>query len=428
MFAEFVRSGDLSPEDVVYDATTREWAPARTHPVVLQIELEAEEAARRSAGDTSGPEDREAHESSATGSANDLELAPEPAGPTPEEEAAAFVAQMEAERAAERDEGVPGGALKREKGSSSIVEDIAPPPAEPATAPRWQPPRAFAARPPAEPIGPSVGTRRETAIPAQATAARRRARRVGRRYVSLVFLAVAVVAAAIYLGPELVGIVAGGGTEAPPETVTEVAPPPLIADNEDALRARARERFLSSTQAELRGLDPIPEIWLRGAYLAEPSAFPRVREVWEEYLTTIRQVRAGDNDRYREAYLRALDDARVQGAARTLRLAGATADFELGGGSRAAHYDRVEALATAALQGHDALVEAEGTIAYQPAAGPGVSGDPVIEAVGRGPEAQALLNQVLDLILVQLHAEQGPGESANVREWAWDGLLDAVTS
>jgi hypothetical protein len=194
------------------------------------------------------------------------------------------------------------------------------------------------------------------------------------------------------------------------------------------LRARARERFLTATQAALRGLDPVPDVWLRGSYLAEPSVYPEVREVWEGYLTIIRDVRAADDERYRQAYLRALDDARVEGAARTLRMSSAMVAFQATAVPRQAHYDRAERLATAALQGHDALVAAEGTIAYQPATGPALSEDPVIEAVGRSPEAQTRLNQVLDLILTELHGERGPEESGNVREWVWDGLLDAMTN
>jgi hypothetical protein len=41
MFSEFVRSGDLSPNDVVYNAETKEWSSALTHTVVLQIELDS---------------------------------------------------------------------------------------------------------------------------------------------------------------------------------------------------------------------------------------------------------------------------------------------------------------------------------------------------------------------------------------------------
>jgi hypothetical protein len=150
--------------------------------------------------------------------------------------------------------------------------------------------------------------------------------------------------------------------------------------------------------------------------------------VWEDYLTTIREVRAGDDQRYEAAYLRALDDARVEGPARTLRLASALTDFRAAAAVRARHYDHVEALATAALQGHDALVRAEGTIAYEPASGPAVSNDPVIEAAGRGAEAQALLEQVLDTILAELQGDGGPREAANVREWVWTGFLDAVAN
>ncbi len=52
----------------------------------------------------------------------------------------------------------------------------------------------------------------------------------------------------------------------------------------------------------------------------------------------------------------------------------------------------------------------------------------MIEAVGRGPEAQALLNQVLDLMLAEVQGPDGPGQAANVREWVWTGFLEAVTN
>jgi hypothetical protein len=251
----------------------------------------------------------------------------------------------------------------------------------------------------------------------------------GRRYAPFVILVIALGAAGVYFGPELLTSTARPTDEPPPDTAAAATTPPAaIADNEEAIRRRAQERFLSTTQAALRGLDPIPDIWLRGQYLAAPSDYLAVRAVWEEYLTTIREVRAGDEERYRAAYLRALDDARVDGSARTLRLASATTDFQAAASTRMRHYDKVEALATAALRGHDALVRAEGTIAYEPASGRGVSGDPVIEAVGRGPEAQNLLNEVLDTILAELQSAGGAGEAANVREWVWAGLLDAVAN
>ncbi|HUP52333.1 MAG TPA: hypothetical protein VM198_07645 [Longimicrobiales bacterium] len=427
IFAEFVRSGDLSPDDVVYDAETREWSSARTHPVVLQIELEAD--ARESSAEPPAPKEPDAGGSSddqASTGTLDFELAPPPTGLTPEQESAAFVAKMEAERASELDfDEAPMQGFKRDKGASSVVGDLAPPPPRelrPEPAAEREEPHRKRRDPPVE-HPPTSRYASATAVPAQPK--RKRSRGAGGRYAPFLILGLAAVVAGVYFGPQL--LAPGAGPE--PEGVVEPpTPPPSIPATDEALRARARERFLTATQAALRGLDPVPDVWLRGSYLAEPSVYPEVRDVWEGYLTIIRDVRAADNERYRQAYLRALDDARVEGAARTLRMSSATAAFQAAAAPRQAHYDRAERLATAALQGHDALVAAEGTIAYQPARGPALSEDPVIEAVGRSPEAQTLLNQVLDLILTELHGERGPQESGNVREWVWDGLLDAMTN
>lgn len=435
IFAEFVRSGDLAPDDVVYDAETREWSSARTHPVVLQIELEAEEV-----GATVSDEGREEDDAGSSDAEEDaegeligepeepegvadigLDLAPMPQGLSPEEEAAAFVAKMEAERASDLDhEAEPSiETFMMDPVSRTVgAEGTGPPPSTPPEGRRGSRGSEREARPrPRRAPKPKKKPKPPKRRKARSSA--------GRKLAPFMILAVAVVAAAVYLGPDLLAPTQSDGTAAADTMPSEA--PPLIPDTEEALRQRAQERYLSSTQALLRDLAPIPDVWLHGQYLAAPSDYPRVREVWESYLTTIQQVRAGDEERYRAAYLRALDDARIQGSSRTLRLTSATADFRSDSTARAAFYDRVESLATVAVQGHDALVEAEGTISYEPAAGPRVSADPVIEAVGRNAEAQALLDRVLDSILVQLHADDGPGESRNVREWVWDGFLDAVT-
>ncbi len=420
VFAEFVRSGELQPDDVVYDAETREWSSARTHPVVLQIQLESEEAEGVSVDTPEEPP---------TLDDIGLDLAPAPSQLTPEQETAAFVAKMAAERASDLDidREAPLQGFTMDQGapalSDRLVEPMAPRRAEPAPVQREAPER----RPEPPRYEPTI--REEPPERPQPPKRAKTGTGAGRRYAPFVILVLAVLGVGVYFGPELITSSAdtsGGpevdGAQPPP------GPPPAIADNEESVRGRAQERFLTATQNLLRGLDPIPEIWLRGSYLAAPSDNPNVRAVWEEYLTTIRAVRSGDEERYRDAYLRALDDARVEESARELRLASATNAFRGSAPRRNSHYDRVEALATAALQGHDALVRAEGTIAYQPASGRGVSSDPVIEAVGRGPEAQALLNQVLDLILAELQRAGGPGEAAKVREWVWAGYLDAVTN
>ncbi len=433
VFAEFVRSGDLSPDDVVYDAETREWSSARTHPVVLQIEVETEEAKRTEpeppAAESLAPPSTAPTESPTLTFGNiGLELAPAQDRLTPEQESAAFVAKMEAERAADLDLGdeAPIAGFTME-GASGLAGQIA----EPGTArrPEARPVRHEAPVRQPEPVRHEPPAWEEPPARPQPPKRKKTGSGAGRRYAPFVILLVALGGAGVYFGPEL--LVRGRGVdEAPGQDSVVVAPTPapLIADNEDVIRERAQERFLSSTQTALRGLDPIPEIWLRGSYLAAPSDYANVRAVWEEYLTSVREVRASDDERYRAAYLRTLDDARVDGSARTLRLASASTDFQAAAAGRDRHYDRVEALASAALQGHDALVQAEGTILFEPATGPGLSTDPVIEAAGRDPQSQTLLDQVLDLILTELQAEGGAGESANVREWVWDGLLDAVTN
>ena len=217
----------------------------------------------------------------------------------------------------------------------------------------------------------------------------------------------------------------------PIDTVAPEPPPPapVIASTEDAVRERAQERFLTFTQTLVRDLQPIPDVWLQGAYFALPSDYAEIRNVWESYLTIIREVRLGDQDRYRAAYELALDDAAVQGEARTSRLDAAAADFAADAGERDAHWNRVEALAVAAIQSHDALVGAEGLILFDGTGATGPVGAIGAGASGRDTDAQLLLDQVADLMDRVLSADGlGPDEGRNVREWVWGGFLDVVTN
>jgi hypothetical protein len=249
------------------------------------------------------------------------------------------------------------------------------------------------------------------------------------KYAPFAILLLIVAGAGVYFGPELFAPSTSTGSDgAPGPVAAPPAPTPTLAATDEALRGRAQERFLTSTQTLLRVLEPISNSWLSGRYLTAPSEYGFIRDTWESYLRTIREVRAGDDERYRTAYERALDDAGVQEPARTERLSRGMAEFQAAAGPRSRHYDRVEALATVAISGHDALQAAEGRILYEPAAGPAVSSDPVIEAVGRSPEDQALLEEILDAILGELQGEGRAGTVSNVREWVYGGLLGAVTN
>ncbi len=376
VFTEFVRSGDLAPDDVVYDAETKEWSSAQTHPVVLQLQIEAEEAGRVApvvelAPGPTVPEAPDAPPPAASLSMGQigLDLAPAPDQLTPDQEAAVFVARMEAERAGDLDttSEAPIQGFTMDQGGVGLGEQRVEPP------PRRVQPRPAPLEREATERAPRLDAF-ERPEPQVRTAPPQRAK-AGTgvsRYAPFVIVVLVLGGAAVYLGPELLNTAPRTGDDPVPggEIVSD-EPPPEIADSEDAVRRRAQERFLSTTQAALRGLDPIPEVWLRGQYLAAPSEYPSVRVVWDEYLTTIRDVRDRDDERYEAAYTRALDDARVGAVARPARLATALTDFRAVSEGRARHYDRVEALATAALRGHDALLQAEGTIAYEPASGQG---------------------------------------------------------
>jgi hypothetical protein len=431
VFREFVRSGDLSPDDVVYDAETKEWSSARTHPVVLEIEEASGGAVEtvRVAGTGSEVEAPPSESAPSTGLEDiGLDLAPAQSQLTPEEEAAAFVAKMAAERAADLSPqgSVPIQSFTMEQSAPTLADPVGERTAElpaPAPTPHAEPVYEEPVRyeRPAWRAEPERDARAPSHAPTRA-----RSSGVGRRFAPLALLAFGVAAGVIYLGPQLLAPQSTEGSD--PEPAVTPPPAPVIPATEEAVRGRASERFLAATQAQLRGLSEIPPTWLSGRYLAAPSDYPNVRDVWQAYLTTAREVRAGEEERYRAAYLRALDDAGIQEPARAARLAAGMSRFGNGAPTRARHYDRVQTLATVAISGHDALVEAEGRILYEPATGPRVSADPVIEAVGRTPADQELLDEILDAILAELQGEGGAGSAPNVREWVYGGLLDAVTN
>jgi len=452
MFEDFVRSGDLSPDDLVYDAENGSWAPARTHPIVLEIEYEKEEAAEVAAkakepsvenafgldladaqpvadeeDGVEADEKDEAAEGSGDGDAFGLALAPAEKLMTPEEEAELFIQRMAAERESDRDLAVPdkGGKLNVSMDDprapfGGIAEPVAPPPTPP-------PPRRARRKSPA---------RDEVRGPEAAAPQRPKEKGGAGRKIAIGAFAVVVLGVGAYFAKQSMRSAPDDSSTDPVEIddpVTVEPPPPtpepVIASTEQAIRERAQDRFLTGTQNLFRGLRPIPEAWSSGEYLSLPSDYPEVLEVWQEYLTTIRQVHLGDEERYSVAYEAALDDAAVQGDSREARLSAAMSDLAAQAGRRAAHYDRVEALATAAIRSHAALLGAEGLILFDATGATGYQSGIGRGAFGRDADAQLLLDQVIDLLSATLSAEGfGPVDGANVRAWVWDGFLEAIAN
>ena len=483
VFENFVRSGDLSPDDLVYDAEDGSWSPARTHPMVLEIEYQEEDASAASepdepspveteaqdpsfglslapeqpgpgddvterAGESDGSLDEESPADPAAASASEgaLELDLAPAVEVSEEEATrAFVQRMEAEREASLDYGERSGVQGFSMDDSSTLGDMLtpspPPPArarpERTPAPRPDPAKRTASetsRPEPRSGAAKTGTTGKTAK--TSTAAGRSGGGGFSRFLMLV-VGLGVVGAGGYFGYQSVQSVEDAETEraAPveplpvaPEPEPEPTREPVIAQTESAIRERAQERFLTSTQNALRDLPPIPETWATGPYFSVPSDYPDVLDAWERYLTTIRSVQAGETDRYVVAYDRALDDAAIAQNEWATRRAAALEGFGASEAERSAHYDRVEALAAAAIRSHEALVESEGLILFEPGSGSGGGSGMGADVYGRDEEADLLLAQVVELLSVSLDGGGlGPGDGVNVRSWVWDGFLDAAT-
>jgi len=410
MFADFVRSGDLSEGALVYDADTGEWSPAQTHSLVLGLREESEAGTGGEAGGTPGG----ATASPVAGALN-LQLAPQQ---TPEEAAAAFVERLEEERASdfERIEELRG--LKSDAKVDQAFGDIertppAPPP--PQVSPSGgEPPRVRPRRKP-----PTRGSTTATA-PQQRTVDRR-----GSRGFLTWALLLGGAAAAVVLGPEIVAR-AMGSVESDDDgpTVTELS---VVPDTEEGLVTFADVRFLGRVRGELASLPSIPREWLDGRYLASASGYPHVRDTWEAHLAAVRRLRVDEGDHYSAAYLSALDDARVTGPTRTLRLASAMSRFERAAPARQRHYERVEALAVAAIDFHDLLVRREAQISYEPAVGTRISADPVLQAASPDPVVQREMESGLDRVLAALSAQgAGPVEAARVPEWTFEGLRAVV--
>jgi hypothetical protein len=197
---------------------------------------------------------------------------------------------------------------------------------------------------------------------------------------------------------------------------------------EEQTRAVAFTGFLDGMEA-LRsemGVGEVPSIWLEGRYLADPGAYPEVRQYWARYLAFVGAARNAETTLYRGAYLTAAADAGLAGPVRSLRLASAQEGFRATRREREALYRKVEGLARAALALDDLLLEMKGRITYEPIAGSKVSADPVIEAAGTDPEAQARLEKALDRVLKALQGADpvSTGDRAGVPEWLVAGLRE----
>jgi hypothetical protein len=436
LFAEFIRSGAIRPEDLVYDSLTGEWVPAAQHPTVRLVQDaladgwdsadgvplepgpgEADAARGSTDGEGVGNEASGVEEAHAEPAGEDVPALPgsldlvELPSISPEEEARAFIERMEDERRSNPDD---EPALSREIPLTS-----------PTTPLKWGVPEAHPGRedpPPRRRFLRPATFRVTFSHPGRTRPSWTRLGLLGLAAASsLALLAVfASVARPSYRSCDHMSEPAGAETAAP-------RAPRRIANTEEAVRGAAFQAFVSAVN-RMRGtlgVGPVPAAWLTGRYLADPMSYPQVPRYWQRYLEYVEQVQADESSLYRGAYLQALDEARVAGPVRSLRLATALEDFDATHDVRAASYKGAWELAAAALALHDTLVDLQGRVSYEPVEGPRVSAAPVIEAAGKDPDAQARLNAALDRVLKALRVNGYTMSISTVPAWLATNLRNS---
>ena len=397
IFAELVRSGMVRPEDEVFDALTGAWTRAELHPMValfrdpLVTHPEAERLSRRIA-----EEARADAEEAPPPPDIRLEIV-SPEEKSPEEAQRAFIRKMEDERRYDAVQEGHGHDLPLVTAESSEVR----------RGPERHVERPFG--------GPHRAPPQRKLTPA-------RPNRVG-----VTALFVVLVGAALVLARVARPALRAGEAEAENATAAEpMRSPRAVTRTEEQIRQDAFAGFVDGVDALGAEIAPgeVPRAWLEGAYLADPSAYPEVRPYWERYEAYVDAAQAREAALYRESYLAAATLAGVAGSMRSLRMATALEDFASSRPGRLEHYARVRELAESALALHDLVVELQGRISYEPIRGPRVSADPVIEAAGIDPQAQARLDAALDRLLVALHGNDGtsPRDRQRIPGWLVEGL------
>ncbi len=401
---ELVTAGKVAPDDLMYDALAGRVGAARTHAAYrLVCDPFLEEA--------TAPELR-------------LDLV-EATGPTREDAARAFLESMDRERRADPDlsplsreiavqgaRGDPGpqGAPPvadlpgtRDEVGESAVEGSS---AERTRGSEFDQEDAHAALARAVARG---------ALPLARTLRRARASRAG------LVIAIGITAVAVAAVPALK---AGPGLSLPWREAGGVSA--VSSDfREVDVRTEAWSALLGSLEALRDGLQlqTVPPYWMEGRYLAEPSAYADVRRFWERTLQFVDAARTQEEALYRSAYVAALDGRDVEGPLRSLRLATALTDFAAARPVREAHYLRISELAEVALALHDSLLRLEGRIHFEPAVGPRVSRDPIVEAVASDAESRVSLEGAVDPVLeALLRGGLGARTRGRVPGWLVGGL------
>lgn len=168
----------------------------------------------------------------------------------------------------------------------------------------------------------------------------------------------------------------------------------------------------------------VPPIWLEGAYLADASRYPEVKEFWTRYRGFLHEVQATDTMLFRAGFMKQLESQGIGGALMSMRVAQATREFSRSQPERARVYLNMQELAAASLALHDLLVERADDIEYDPAVQAGVSREPVVEAVVQDTVLRDRMWMLMERIFASLESAGGPlgGSRGNLTEMLLQGV------
>jgi hypothetical protein len=450
-----VAMGRVDENTLLFDAVTREWAPARAHSA---YRLLAEEISGPAAG-LGLPGDRRSTKQAAPEAPDEAEDsgadAPEPKdilGVLPDEgprepppklepvdvgelpdPQALFVEREARQRRLRADEPTAPprrdadfhvversdelasqtlGGSKAERSSASVGEPTT-------SAPEPELFEARSAPPPEEDLGEIAVPRIRTSRPPAPI----RRRPVGRRRRHLLVVAGAAVV--------VVGLWSVLGDDGPrardlPAATSGDGPPPAsggaMADAFAAAQGSAFEDMVHAMDS-LRATHDVlggPQGWLDGHYLATASEYPHVEAYWHRYRAFVSELRSSDTALFRTGFVRRLRQDGHEGPVLAVRLAGALEDFRASQPARDSLYQGMDSLAARALALHALLVEREAEVEYDPVRLGTVSRDPVMEAFPSNPELRDEIWARLDGIFEAMDVVQGgvPGSR--------DQLTDAV--
>lgn len=441
-----VAMGRVDENTLLFDAVTREWAPARAHSA---YRLLAEEiggmgaglhrppaSASEGGGESHPPEaEDESPEEDILGALPDggeplPELTPvrEPELP---DTVTLFLEKEERERRLQGDEPTPSPGrrddfhvVERSDDLARNLDEVAEPSLEEIrTEPAQAPPPVH------ESETGDVDDVPVPRIPTSRGPTPIRRRPVGARKGRLALMglaALALVALWTFLdddGAQAGDLPAAAESGAPPATPI---PRGAMADAVAVAEGSAFEdmvQAMDSLRVEY-GLQEGPQGWLDGHYLATASEYAQVEAYWRRYQDFVSELRSRDTALFRTGFVNRLREDGLEGPVVAMRLARALEDFRATQPARAVLYQGMDTLAVRALALHGLLLEREDEVEYDPVQLGTVSRDPVMEAFPSNPELRDLIWAHLDGIFEALDVVQGgmPGS----RDQITDATLRAI--